>query len=118
MVVLELDVSAELRPDVFRGEQPVLDDLGVEAHLVAGDGVDEGVDQLVECIEHPGDVDDQGTSEAFWIVGLEDVQNLEALSEKKRGRQMVGQDAPGGTERMKGFWLPSDHSLSSMLMTW
>lgn len=76
VVILELNVPAKLLPDIVRREEPVLDDLGVEPHLVARDGIDERVDELVKGIQHPGDVDDQGTPETFWVMGLQNVQDL------------------------------------------
>lgn len=80
MIVLKLDVSTELLPHAIGGEQPVLHNFGVEAHLVLGHGVDKGCDQFVERVEKERHVDDECASETLGVVRLEDVQNLDTVS--------------------------------------
>ena len=38
--------------------------------------VDERHDELEEGVDEPGDVDDEREPEAFWVVVLEDVEDL------------------------------------------
>ena len=56
-------------------QAPVVRD-GVENHLCARDGVDERIDELVEPVEKPGEVCDDRRAETFWVVRLEDVEDL------------------------------------------
>ena len=76
MVIFKGDVSTELRPETIGCEESVLHSLWIEAHLVARDRVYEGRNHLVEGVEKERDIDDEGASEALWIVGLKYVEDL------------------------------------------
>lgn len=45
----------------------------IELNLRASDGVDEGEDEAEECRDEEGDIDDECETEAFGVVGLDDV---------------------------------------------
>ena len=51
----------------------VLKDGRIELDFVPGDRVDERHDELEECVDEEGDVDNECEAEAFGIVGLENV---------------------------------------------
>lgn len=68
---------AALLEELVRREQAILDRLWIELHLVARDRVDEWLDHAEERLDQEGDVQDQRRAQAFWVVRLEDIQDLE-----------------------------------------
>ena len=54
----------------------VFDAVRVELELLSCDGVHEGVDHLVKCIEEKRNVDDERSPETLGVVILEDIQDL------------------------------------------
>ena len=67
---------AALLEELVRREQAILDRLWIELHLVARDRVDEWLDHAEERLDQEGDVQDQCRAQAFWVVRLEDIQDL------------------------------------------
>ena len=60
-----------------------LQQIGVEAHLVASDRVEEWHDALVEEVEQGWEVDDECAAEGLDVVLLEDVEDLEGVRCKR-----------------------------------
>ena len=69
-VPLELVVSAEVSIQLGAGDE--FKQIGVKAHLVARNGVEERLDALIEEREEERKVYDDRTAERFNIVMLED----------------------------------------------
>ena len=61
-------------------EQALLDRLWVELHLVARDRVDERADHFEERVDQEGYVQDQRRAQAFYVVRLEDIHDLDKKS--------------------------------------
>lgn len=76
MFVHKLALPPEFLPDLVGCEETVWDYLGVEFHLGTGDGVYEGGYDFEEGVYEEGEVDYYGFAEVFWVVGLEDVEDL------------------------------------------
>ena len=68
-------------------EQPIFDRLRVELHLVARDRVDQRADHLVERVQQEGHVQDQRRAQAFRVVRLQNVQDLDGQEQKKSQSQ-------------------------------
>lgn len=76
MLILEISITTECLLQLIRCEQTGFEDLGIELHLVACDGIDEGHDDFEEHVDNEGNVDDNGTTKAFGVVVLKDVKDL------------------------------------------
>ena len=74
VVKLEVVVAAKVDVEVLAGHE--LEEVRVEAHLVAGDGVEERRDALVEEGEDRGQVDDERAAESLDVVVLQDREYL------------------------------------------
>ena len=61
---------------LIRREDSVLDRVRVELELVARDRVHERADNFEERVDQEWDVNDQRLGKAFWVVHLENVQDL------------------------------------------
>lgn len=80
MVILEISIATECLLQLVCCEQTGFEDLGIELHFVACNGIDEGHDDLKEHVDDEGNVDDNGTTKAFGVVVLEDVKDLASNS--------------------------------------
>ena len=65
-------------------EQAFLDRLWVELHLVARDRVDERADHFEERVDQEGDVQDQRRAQAFYVVRLKYIHDLDEKSVRTR----------------------------------
>jgi hypothetical protein len=74
MVKLVLIVSAKVRVKLFAGHE--LEQVRVEAHLVACDGIEEGRDALIEEGEDHGEVYDDRAAESLDVVILQDREHF------------------------------------------
>ena len=74
VVKLKAIFAAKVGVEVLAGHE--LEQVRVEAHLVAGDGVEEGRDALVEEGEDHGQVHDERAAERLDVVVLQDREHL------------------------------------------
>ncbi len=61
----------------------------VKLHFGTGDGVYEGSDDFEEGVDEEGEVDDDGLAEMFWVVSLEDVEDLGDQGKDGKSRGVV-----------------------------
>ena len=74
MFKLKVIVASKVGVELLAGYE--LEQVRVEAHLVAGDGVEEGRDTLVEEGEDHRQVHDEGAAERLDVVVLQDREHL------------------------------------------
>lgn len=74
MVKLVLIVSAKVRVKLFAGYE--FEQVRVEAHLFACDGIEEGRDALIEEGEDRGEVYDDRAAEGLDVVILQDREHF------------------------------------------
>lgn len=70
MIILKIVTATPFTHEVISGKDSILDRLRVELHLRAGNGVNEGGDELEECMDEEGDIRNEGKAKTFWVVVL------------------------------------------------